>query len=156
MNSNNAGAGAWYTSTSTQNYSGTPAAPNGLTFNTNIGTSMTLRRWARTTSTGSSYCGADNGTSPYNTNISTQHNYYCGGGARILPPHNGIVSQYSTSYYACVEWSSSSTNDVVWMRTKGNVKIYNGDILRFTYGGGMGQNSSVGTSAAGTFWWYLN
>jgi hypothetical protein len=155
-NSNNAGSGSWYTSTSTQNYgTSTPSAPSGLSF-TSIGTSMSARRWARTTSTGSSYCGANNGTSPFNTNISTQHNYPCGGGAKILPAHNGTVSQYNYSYYACVETTGMNTNDIAWMRTKQSVRIYNGDILRFSYGGGMGQSSYAGTSAAGTFWWYLN
>ena len=155
-NSNNGGTGAWYTSTSTQNYSGTPSAPNGLTFNTSIGWGQSLRRWGRTDVSGSSYVGAANGTSPYNTNVSSIHNYYCGAGGKILPAHNSSVSQYVSSPYAMVEWSGSSTNDTVWMRTKNDVKIMNGDILRFSYGGGMGQNSSVGTSAAGTFWWYLN
>ena len=156
-NSNNAGSGAWKTSTSTQNYgTSTPSAPTTGMVNTSISTTMSLRKWARTTATGSSYCGANNGTSPFNTNIQTQHNYPCGGGGKILPAHNGGVSQYDYSYYACVEWSGSSTNDVVWMRTSGQVKVYNGDILRFSYGGGMGQSASAGTSAAGSFWWYLN
>ena len=155
-NSNNGGTGGWYTSTSTQNYSGTPSAPVTLTFNTSIGTTHTKRRWIRANGTGSSYCGANNGTSPYNTAVSSINDYYCGGGGKILPEHNGSVSQYSTSSFAFVEWSGTSTNDVVWMRTKQAVKVMNGDILRFTYGGGMGQNSSSGTSAAGTFYWYLN
>jgi hypothetical protein len=155
QNSGSAGGGGWYSTTSTQNHSGTPSAPNGLSYYT-IGWGAYTRKWARADSTGSSHCGAANGTAPYNTSVSDIHTHYSGGGGRILPAHGGSVAQYSTSAYAFVEWSGTTTNDTVWMRTKNHVRIWNGDILRFSYGGGMGQSSSAGTSAAGTFWWYLN
>ena len=155
QNSTGAGSGGWYTSTNTVNYSGTPATPQGLSY-TSMGWGAYTRRWARANSTGSSYCGANNGTSPYNTSVSSSYNYYHGAGGKILPAHNGSVSQYSNSAYAFVEWSGTSTYDTVWMRTVNQVKIMNGDILRFSYGGGMGQNGTVGTSTSGTFWWYLS
>ena len=158
QNSNSHGAASWYTTTATVNAgSGTPSAPGSAT--TSISYGPYLRRWRRTNYTSSSWCGADNGQGEYIHQTSYGGGYtgshFSGGGNRIFPEHNGQIAQHSPSEYAVVEWSGSSTNDIVWMRSRYRVKIFNGDQIRFTYTGGTGYTSSTGTQAAGTFWLYF-
>ena len=107
-----------------------------------IGTSPSVRRFAASASTSSSYVGADGGVwSPSG---------YSGGGGSILPEGTGNIAQSSsTTLYLFAECSGSSTGDFFWLESP-EIAVHNGDIIRFCYGGTNGQSSTTGLQAADT------
>ena len=107
-----------------------------------IGSSPSVRRFAASASTSSSYVGADGGVwSPSG---------YSGGGGSILPEGTGNIAQSSsTTLYLFAECSGSNTGDFYWLESP-EITVYNGDIIRFCYGGTNGQSSTTGLQAADT------
>lgn len=107
-----------------------------------IGSSPSVRRFAASASTSSSYVGADGGVwSPSG---------YSGGGGSILPEGTGNIAQSSsTTLYLFAECSGSSTGDFFWLESP-EITVYNGDIIRFCYGGTNGQSSTTGLQASDT------
>lgn len=107
-----------------------------------IGSSPSLRRFAASAGTSSSYVGADGGIwSPSG---------YSGGGGSILPEGTGNIAQSSsTTLYLFAECSGSNTGDFFWLESP-EITVHNGDIIRLCYGGTNGQSSTTGLQAADT------
>ena len=107
-----------------------------------IGSSPSVRRFAASASTSSSYVGADGGIwSPTG---------YSGGGGSILPEGTGNIAQSSsTTLYLFAECSGSNTGDFFWLESP-EITVHNGDIIRFCYGGTNGQSSTTGLQASDT------
>jgi len=138
----NAGYAAWGTSDGADAViTDATDSPANYICNNDIGTTITKRRFAYTTSgTSTSSVGAARGipTSTYHGNRST---------TSILPlgTHNVAQSTSSSDGYIFSECSSTNTGNLTWMSLEGTGAIYNGSRLRICYfGGGNGSNSSNG------------
>ena len=144
-NSSRLGYGNWSTNTSSN--SSTSTDPSTLSYSS-IALGSTANRWNAANSTPSSYAGANNGI----YGCSYGQNTYMGGGTKILPAQGSTVTQVSGSSYIYTEGSGQTVGSIVWMKNSYWSRIYNGDIIRFTYLGRSGTSNSNGLQWTNTFY----
>jgi hypothetical protein len=144
-NSSRLGYGNWSTNTSSN--SSTSTDPSGLSYSA-IAWGTTGNRWNANNYTPSSYAGANNGI----YGCSYGQNTYMGGGTKVLPPQGSTVSQVSNTSYIYTEGSGQTVGSIVWMKNNYWSRIYNGDIIRFTYLGRSGTSNSNGLQWTNTFY----
>ena len=117
---------------------------------TSIGSSASLRRWARVTGTSSSYVGANNGIFSYAAYSGLWNSPYTSGGTILPKTGSNVVSQVSSTGYLMAESSGSVTNDTYWLRSP-SLTIYNGDRIKIAYLC-TGPTNGTGLTASNTLW----